>query len=246
MRAIPVLLAFMTAILFPMLSWTQQPSATEIMQRVDGTMNAPKDQEVEAELVLIDDRGNEKTRVIQMFQKGSDRRLVRFTEPADQRGIAVLTLPEGFIYVYLPAFKQVKRIASHVRKNRFAGTDFSYEDLEARSFVDAFSATLLGEEGDHFVLKLVPHDSDSEYSSQKLWVRRDNFVPQTIEFYDRAGRLCKKLIGRDIEKIDGYWVVREQEMIDLLANHRTRMVLRQVRFDSGLSDNLFTERHLQR
>ena len=99
---------------------------------------------------------------------------------------------------------------------------------------------------DHFVLKLVPHDSDSEYSSQKLWVRRDNFVPQTIEFYDRAGRLCKKLIGRDIEKIDGYWVVREQEMIDLLANHRTRMVLRQVRFDSGLSDNLFTERHLQR
>ena len=60
------------------------------------------------------------------------------------------------------------------------------------------------------------------------------------------GRLCKKLIGRDIEKIDGYWVVREQEMIDLLANHRTRMILRQVRFDTALPDNLFTERHLRR
>jgi outer membrane lipoprotein-sorting protein len=233
-------------LLFSISAWGQTLSAGQILERVDQTINAAEDQYMEATLVLIDKDGDEKTRVIEMYQKGPQRRLARFTAPADQRGIAVLTLPDGLIYLYLPAYKKVKRIASHVKKNKFAGTDFSYEDMEARKYSEEFDATLLRTESEHFVLQLVPRYPDSEYSKQLMWVRKDNFVPEITEFYDQSGRLYKRLTGSRIEKIDGYWIAREQEMVDLSSDHRTRMILRDIRFDSGLSQDIFTERYLGR
>jgi outer membrane lipoprotein-sorting protein len=245
MKRILLTVFIFAAVLQPLL-WGEQLSAPEILERVDRTMNGPEDQEMEATLILIDDKGNERTRVIQMYQKGADRRLARFTEPADQRGIAVLSLPGGNIYVYLPAYRKVKRIASHVKNSRFAGTDFSYEDMEAKSYASAHEASLLRSEPEHYVLELIPKDRASEYSKQVLWVRKDNFVGDKMELYDKAGRLCKRLTSSRIDKIDGYWVAREREMVDLVRNHRTRMIVRDIHFDSGLSEDLFTERHLSR
>jgi outer membrane lipoprotein-sorting protein len=234
------------AVLTRPLLWSQDLSAAEILERVDRTINAPKDQEMEATLILIDEKGNERQRVVQMYQKGEDRRLARFTEPADQRGIAMLSLPGGNIYLYLPAYKKVKRIASHVKNNRFAGTDFTYEDMEAKSYAENYQASILKTESNHFVLQLIPNDKDSDYSKLVMWVRKDNFVADKIEFYDRADRLGKRLVCSSIEKIDGYWVTREQEMTDLMRNHRTRMIMRDIHFDQGLSEGLFTERQLSR
>jgi outer membrane lipoprotein-sorting protein len=234
-----------TVLLCPAL-WSQNLSPEEILERVDQTMNGPEDQEMEATLILIDEKGSERTRVIEMYQKGDDRRLARFTEPADQRGIAVLSLPGGNIYVYLPAYRKVKRIASHVKNSRFAGTDFTYEDMEARSYAASYDASLLRTENEHYVLQMVPQDRASEYSKQVIWVRKSNFMADKIEFYDQAGRLCKRLTSSRIEKIDGYWVAREREMVDLIRNHRTRMIVRDIHFDQGLSDQLFTERRLSR
>ena len=236
---------FASALTCPLL-WSQELSAAEILERVDRTINAPKDQEMEATLILIDEKGHERTRVVQMYQKGDDRRLARFTEPADQRGIAMLSLPGGNIYVYLPAYKKVKRIASHVKNSRFAGTDFTYEDMEAKSYAKNYQASIPTTESSHFVLQLIPSDQDSDYSKLVMWVRKDNFVADKIEFYDRADRLSKRLVCSSLEEIDGYWVTREQEMTDLMRNHRTRMVMRDIHFDQGLSDQLFTERQLSR
>jgi outer membrane lipoprotein-sorting protein len=236
---------FLAALRCPLL-WSQNLSAAAIVERIDRTINEPEDQEMEATLILIDEKGDERTRVVQMYQKGSERRLARFTEPADQRGIAMLSLPGGSIYVYLPAYKKVKRIASHVKNSRFAGTDFTYEDMEAKSYADSYQASLLRAENGHFILQLIPKDKASDYSKLVMWARKDNFVVDKIEFYDRADRLCKRLVSSRIEKIEGYWVAREQEMVDLLRNHRTRMIMRDIHFDQGLSEDLFTERQLSR
>jgi hypothetical protein len=56
---------FLAALTCPLL-WSQDLTATEILERVDRTINAPEDQEMEATLILIDDKGNERTRVIQI------------------------------------------------------------------------------------------------------------------------------------------------------------------------------------
>ncbi|HUV08649.1 MAG TPA: outer membrane lipoprotein-sorting protein, partial [Spirochaetia bacterium] len=244
MKSKPLFFFLLLQIFLTALSaWSDEAlSAMDILRKVDHVMNAPKDQKMQATLILDDGKGNRKERVIQMMQKGSDRRLSRFLSPADQKGISVLTLPQDVIYLYLPAFKKTKRIASHIKNQRFAGTDFSYEDLEAREYAKDYSPTLLRTETGEYVLELIPHDTNSEYSKHILWVRRDNFVIAQSEMYDKKGKLYKKLLSAGIEKIDGYWVVKERQMIDLTNGHSTKMVMQDIRFDSGLSDELFTQR----
>ena len=240
---------------FLMLAWSiaavllwgeTPPSAEEILSRVDQTINAPRDQKAEAKLILTDKAGRQKERMIRVFQKGTSMRLFRFLSPADQKGISVLSLPDNVIYLYLPAFKRVKRIASHVKNNRFAGTDFSYEDLEAKEYSKSYTPRLIREETEAFVLELIPKDRNSEYSKQIMWVRKDSYVVIRAEFYNRKGKLYKELAQQGIQNIDGYWIPRQTQMKDLMKNHSTTMVLDEVTFDSGLADSIFTQRYLQR
>jgi outer membrane lipoprotein-sorting protein len=222
-------------------------SASEILARVDATLNAPLDRSLEARLILISKNGSRQERVIEMLQKGTDRRLARFLAPADQRGISVLTLPEGLIYLYLPAYKKVKRIAGHVKNSRFAGTDYSYADMEAKNYCDHYTPSLIESGDDYWLLELVPRpEADSDYARLRLWVRSDNFIAFKTEFYDRRNTLCKRLTSTRIEKIDGYWTAREHEMHDLASGHRTLMVISEIRFDTGLEDALFSQRTLER
>lgn len=218
-----------------------------ILQRVDEATNGPRDQSMQARLLLIDKGGSTKERTFEVLQKGSDRRLARFLSPADQKGIAVLSLPGGVIYLYLPAFQKVKRIASHVKNTSFAGTDFTYDDMEAKRYSDHYQAALLRSESAHHVLELRPRKPDeSEYGRLVMWVERESFVPVTVEFYDKKDALVRRLTSSGIEKIGGYWIAREREMADLASGHRTRMVLSSIRFDTNLSDDLFSTRYLER
>jgi len=222
-------------------------TAGEIMERIDRTVSAPRDQEFHVKLVITDAKGNESHREMVMMQKGTDRRLVKFTAPPEQRGIAFLSLPGGLTYLYLPAYKQTRRIASHVRNQKFAGTDFSYEDMEARKYSADWNAKLLAEEEGLYRLELTPKEKTvTDYGRLIVEVRADIFFPVKIEFFDKANRPRKVMTQDKLEQINGYWIAREAEMKDLQAGTSSKMFFTEVKFDSGLSDDIFTERYLSR
>ena len=223
------------------------PTGKEIVARVDDVMSAPADQVVDSTIILIDKGGARKERTIQMLQKGANTRLARFLSPADQKGISVLSLPDGSIYLYLPAYKKVKRIASHVKNTSFADTDFTYDDMEAKRYSERYAAELARTEPDAYVVSLVPGASEAgAYSKLLMWVRKDTFVPVTIEYYDAKGALARRMTSDNIEKIGKYWVVREREMLNMATGHKTRMVITKAKFDSGIANEVFTTRYLER
>jgi outer membrane lipoprotein-sorting protein len=222
-------------------------SGDEILRRADEVMSAPRDQDVQATLVLVDKDGNRKERTLRMYQKGAETRLARFLSPADQKGISVLSLPDGSIYLYLPAYQKVKRIASSVKNTSFAGTDFTYEDMEAWRYADSYAAELVRTETECWVLRLTPRPGVSDdWAHLLMWIRRDNNVPITVEYCDAKGAVERRLTSARIEQIGRYWVAREREMHDIAKNHRTRMIIDKAVFDSGLSDEIFTTRYLER
>ena len=222
-------------------------NAGEILTKLDDVVNAPKDQDMKMKLILIDKDGKEKVREMSMLQKGSDKRLAKFLSPADQKGIAFLSLPNDIMYLYLPAFKKTRRIASHVKNTKFAGTDFTYEDMEAKRYSEKWIPELIKKEDSHHILQLIPKKGvKTDYSKLIMWVRTDNFYPAKIEHYDKGNKLYKVMVREKIEKVSGYWVSKESEMEDLKAKHKTKMILENVKFDSGLSDEVFTDRYLSR
>jgi outer membrane lipoprotein-sorting protein len=226
---------------------TSEFTSSQILNKVDDVINAPKDQDLRIKLILIDKKGKEKIREMSMLQKGSDKRMVKFLSPADQKGIAFLSLPNDIMYLYLPAFKKVRRIASHVKNTKFAGTDFTYEDMEAIRYSEKYVPELLKQEKDHYILQLKPREGiKTDYSKLTIWVKTENFYPAKIEYYDKGDKLFKIMIRDKIEKVNEYWISKESEMQDLKAEHKTKMIIVDVKFDLGLSDSKFTKRYLNR
>jgi len=219
----------------------------KIVAKADSVVNAPEDQKATMKMILVDKNGNQKHREAEFLQKGNEKRIMRFIAPADQKGIAFLGLPNDVQYLYMPAFHKVRRIASHVKNTKFAGTDFTYDDLSSFKYSEDYNAKLLSEDNQFWVLELTPKPGvKKDYGKLKMWVRKDNYYPVKVEFYDKGGNLWKVMERRQIEKEGKYWVSKEMEMKDLKEQHSTIMQLENMEFDTGLSDKLFTKRYLKR
>ncbi len=226
-------------------TYAQNLSAIDILKNVDKVMNSAKDSSVTMKVILIDKDKNEKVREMETLEKAENKRLIRFISPADQKGISFLSLPDDVQYVYLPAFRKVRRVASNIKNTNFAGMDFTYEDLSTFEYAKDYDPKLIETTDSAYVLELIPKQGvKKDYSKLKMWVRKDIFYPIKTESYDKKGSLFKILERRRIEKVGNYWVAKEMEMKDVKSNHSTKIIITKIEVDVGLSDDLFTQRNM--
>jgi len=219
----------------------------EILKKAEDALNAPKDRTVKQRMILIKSDGSEKERSIIAYQRGSDKRLVIFLAPADVKGVGFLSLSEEQMYLYLPAFRKVRRIASHIKNEDFMGTDFSYEDMSETEFTDEYSAKLEKEEENQYILELEPRSkADVSYSKLRMWIDKKTFVPVKTEYFSKQGNLIKRSVTENIKNMDGYWFPMKWTMETLKSGHRTILEMLEIKHDSGLSDKFFTQRNLKK
>jgi len=186
-----------------MLSANAQDANT-ILKKMDDIMYSPKDITGKTKIILIDKAGKQKTREANIIQKGSDKRIFRFTAPASQAGIAVLSLPNDVMYLYLPAYGKERRISSSVKNQNFAGTDFSYDDMESKPYSEKYVPKLINTEEDIYVLELTPKSPKSAYSRLIVKVHKTNYYPTYMEYYDKGKKKTKEAVYQ-FEKIGKYW-----------------------------------------
>jgi len=223
---------------------TNAQDAATILKKMDDVMYSPKDMTGKNKIILIDKAGKQEIREATIQQKGTDKRMFRFTAPASQAGIAFLSLPNDVMYMYLPAFGKERRIASSAKNQNFAGTDFSYDDMESVMFSVKYTPKLVKTEGNIYVLELTPIDSKSDYSKVMVQVNKTDYYPELMEYYDK-GNTKVKVAKYTFKKIGNYWNAAEIEMTDLKKNHTTKMQMSDVKYDTGLSDDDFTVRKLK-
>ncbi len=224
----------------------QAQTGQEILKKADDVMYAPKDQSSNVKILLIDKKGGQQEREAVYLQKGSEMRMFKFTAPASQRGISFLSLPGDVMYLYLPAYEKERRIAAHVKNQAFAGTDFSYDDMESKPLSDEYDAELTGQDASVWKLRLTPKPGvESDYSRLEMEVRKDNHYLQSVAYYDLGGQKIKQLTNKKIERIGDYWAAVEMEMTDLVRQHKTVFMSNDLAFDKNLSDDEFTVRKMK-
>ena len=212
--------------------------AKTVLANMDKIMFSPKDKTGTIQIILIEKDGSEKVREAAMFQKGPDKKLYRYTKPESQAGIATLSLPGDVMWLYMPAFQNPKKISLLSRSQAFTGTDFSYEDMATTPYSDRFTPTIQSTGANDYVLELIPKSNKSIYSKILARVDKKEGYPIWLKYYNVQGRMFKEATY-SYEKIGKYWNAAEVVMKDLEKNHSTKIKLTNVKFDTGLSDDIF-------
>jgi len=222
----------------------------EILDKIDDVISAPTDSTGTGIMILIDKKGKQKERRLKMwtrYYKDKDNlSLTKFIVPAEVRNLGFLSLSDEKMYLYLPAFDRIRRIASHARKESFAGSDMSNDDLSTGTYSDHFDAKIVEETDQEYVLALTRKPgSDRIYPKSTAWVDKQNFCVTRMELFDENNKLWKTLNAKN-EKIQGYWTMTEINMKDVQKNHQTIMKMEDLKFDVGLEDKIFSQRYLKR
>ncbi|RLE05319.1 MAG: hypothetical protein DRI99_02340 [Candidatus Aminicenantes bacterium] len=228
-------------------------SGQEILKMVDNRSvgeEAPSDLQAKMVMRIIDARQNEKKRELRVWSKNrpgeDDWRVMKFLSPPDVRGVGFLVLADDQMYLYLPEFRRIRRIASHNKSERFMGSDFSYEDLSTGGLAKYYQATLVEENSTTWHLELVlKPGADKPYPRIEMWVDKETHLPRRYLLYDKSGEPWKEA-SQKVKQIEGYWLPVETVMKDLKAQTRTILTMEEIKVNTGLKDNIFTQRFLKR
>lgn len=183
-----------------------------------------------------------------------DKALTIFDTPLDVKGTTFLsfshTVGNDDQWIYLPAVKRVKRIASRNKSGPFLGSEFSFEDLSSFE-VEKFSFDYIRDESINgqtgAVIEMDPIDKYSGYSRSQAWVDTEHYRVHKIDFYDRRDTLLKTLTISDYKLYKGkYWRADKQSMVNHKTGKSTDITINNLSFDVGLDDNDFSERRLKR
>lgn len=230
-----------------------QDRGEEILKKVeDQTIGSLAPADIQAEMIMVirSAKGDEKKRELLVWTKnnpvGDDWRLMKFLSPADIKDLGLLVLGEDQMYLYLPEFQRVRRIASHNKKESFVGSDFSYDDLGTSGFSAFFSPKLKSEDEKAWVLELLRKPgAKKQYSKIIMTVDKETGLPVRLELYDDSGELFK-VETQENSRVGKYWIPTRFVMENVKARTRTSMELKNVKVDQNLSAEIFTERNLKR
>ncbi|MCG6936670.1 MAG: outer membrane lipoprotein-sorting protein [Gammaproteobacteria bacterium] len=183
-----------------------------------------------------------------------DKSMSIFDSPADVKGTAFLTYSHAIKpdeqWLYLPALKRVKRINSKNKSGPFMGSEFAYEDLASQE-VEKYTYKYIRDEVFNgvacFVIERYPAYEHSGYTRQLVWVNKDKYIPEKIEFYDRKNDLLKTLINSNYQQYLGqYWRASEMLMENHQTGKSTYLKWTDYKFRNGLDDNDFNRNSLKR
>lgn len=231
----------------------QELSGPQIIRKVNALMN-PASSYAKAEMTIITSSGQERTFIYDSWSKNhGEKNLIRYIEPQRLKGQATLmTHYADDIWMYFARTRRVRKMATHAKKQKMEGSDFSYEDLGAgNSFIEDFDSRRMEDreiEGQScYQVEMVrKENSDVSYSRLIMCVRQDNFVPVLIQYFDEKhpDRLLKEMVQTDIRDIQGIPTAMKMEMINKSDNTSTKMEFLEIEYDPDLEDDLFTERGL--
>jgi hypothetical protein len=218
-----------------------------IWQRSLQAETASKDWVRTISLAYRDNKGNNRVTKMKEFRLGRDKHLFRFTDPADFKGMAILSGGPGKLYVYLPAFRKVRRIATHVANQGFAGSDYSYMDVIRSSWLAQLAVERTQERSDHYIVDLKAQSSaGAVYAKAQAKIRKEDALIEQLIFFERSGAKSKVLTRSQCRKQGKYAHCFQEEMKDVKKGSVTRLNVESLKTDTNLKEKIFSRRALMR
>lgn len=216
------------------------------------------DSETSLKLVLRNAANQEsirelRTKTLEIANDG-DKSISVFDHPLDVKGTAFLSFSHNTgaddQWLYLPALKRVKRIASRNKSGPYMGSEFAYEDLSSFE-VEKYTYKLIAEEpcagGLCYVIVQTPVDKYSGYTRLINWVDKTHYRSWKIDYFDRKNSLLKTLTVNDYQQyLNKYWRIKDMTMVNHQTKKSTDVVFGEYQFNVGLDEADFNKNALKR
>lgn len=235
-------------------SWAETPEekGLAIAQEADRRDSGFDDYVVDGVMTLISRSGStaEREFVMKTLERENegDWRLAVFMRPRDVRGTVVLTYTHGIEpddqWVFLPAVRRTKRLASRDKTGSFMGSEFSFEDIGTR-VIEKYRYKYLGDEAvdghPTFILQEEPVYEFSGYSKLIEYLDKEIYQPRKIVYFDRQGRELKTLTFHDYNQyLNRYWRPNRVVMQNTQNGNKSVIEWSNYRFRTGLDGSEFS------
>jgi hypothetical protein len=232
----------------------QEITGPQIVARVNQLLN-PETSWAKLRMTIQTSSGNERSFVYESWNKNySEKNLIRYLEPTRVKGQSTLLLNNADdIWMFFPRTNRVRKLATHAKKQKMEGSDFSYEDMgSSNSFIKNYSSKRLQDQAIDgqpcYQVELIKNrDADVSYSRLLMFIQQDNFIPVRIEYFDEnhPDRLLKTLIQSDIQTIQGIPTAKKMRMVNDIDQSETRLEFLEIKYHIEISDERFTERGMK-
>jgi hypothetical protein len=228
---------------------TYGQSAREIMLKSSDVISLDA-MEMISTLKIFNEKGTERTRKMATISKKfgqTTKMIMKFTEPADVRGTAILIYDNenqnDDMWIYLPAIRKSRRVVSSDKGRNFMGSEFTNADM-SKPNPDDFNYKIIGEVSidskECWKIESTPkteaQNSEFGFSKRISLVEKQNFHVAEIEYYDLKGNLQRKEILKDYKKMaDGKYISCYMEMSNL--QNKRKSILLIDNFQSGTTAN---------
>ena len=219
-----------------------------------------KDLTTKATFTLINSRGQKRVRKTRRYwidmegKNGFDEKtIIFFDKPSDVKGTSLLNWSYTDInkdddqWLYLPALRKIKRIASADKEKSFMGSDLTYDDMGDRD-VEEDKHRLTGIEDINgrrcYVIEMIPREKGYMYSKKLMWIDREEYIDYRTDFYDRKGRFLKRQ-DNTWTRVDDIWVVNKIAVKNEQTGHSTVVEMEDIKINTGLKENRFTKRVME-
>ncbi len=228
----------------------------EVYEKVHEVRSKSLDRKIEVTMVLLDKGGGKRTRTLTEYGKKSDpgayKVLIVFNSPPDLKNVGFLihahTFSDRDLWAYFPEYKRVRRIATSAQDDSFFGSDFSYDDFGGPPDLNDYSFNVLKEEvmdgKPCYVIEVTP-EVHRKYTKYIAWVAKGLWVHLKIDYYQDHD-MYRTGIFSDIRTIDGIPTPFKMNMENKKTGHRTELTIESILYHTHFSDDLFSQRSLER
>jgi len=243
----------LTLLLTTSFAFSQNDLSVKIITEVTRLMS-PENMQSTGTQTITTSSGKTRTFEFETWSAGKgEKSLMRYTKPAAIRGQAFLMLNNADdIWTYFPRTKRVRKLASHAKKQKVQGSDFTYEDMGAGDvFLKRFTSKYLGEETKHgaacWQIELIGiPEQDPPYPKMILWSRKSDYALVAIDYFNESGFKIKTLTLSNIQDIEGYPTAMDMVMEDHAEHSQTSMKTLAVTYKWQPPENFFSVRNLKK
>ena len=230
-------------------AWADEPTAREILDRVDDVYRG-RSAKGEMTMTVINPNYTRQM-TLRFWSRGKDKSLIRIWLPKKERRTSTLKNGNN-IWNYLPKVDRTIKIPSSMMGGSWMGSDFTNDDLvkESRMADDYTSSiTFKGERGGQQVIMItcVPKPNAAVvWGKLVVTVRQADLLPERVLYYKEDGSLARQLSFTDIRTFGSRTLPSRMTMIPLdKPGHSTVIAYQNIEFDVTLPGNVFTLENLR-